>query len=127
MLFLINAELPFDLSKLIPFLPLLTQRLFSNKNIPLYTPTTEKLTAVKNSSGNGFWVLSHKFNSNEFIAYEITSLGVNPTPVISAVGTIISDSQAAIGQIKIAPNGSKVAVARRGNLNEVQLFDFKIV
>lgn len=96
----------------------------TNKNIVLYAPTTEKLTAIKNASGTGFWVLSHKFNSNEFIAYEITASGVNPTPVISAVGTDVTDSQDGIGQIKIAPNGSKVAVARRGNLDEVQLFDF---
>jgi len=96
----------------------------ANKNILLHAPTTEKLTAIKNASGTGFWVLSHKFNSNEFIAYEITASGINTIPVISAVGTIITDSQDGVGQIKIAPNGSKVAVARRGNLDEVQLFDF---
>ncbi|NRD22715.1 T9SS type B sorting domain-containing protein [Winogradskyella litoriviva] len=95
-----------------------------NKNILLHTPTTEKLTAVKNSSGTGFWVLSHKLNSNEFIAYEITASGVNTTPIISAAGTVITDAQDSIGQIKISPNGSKVAAARRGGLDEVQLFDF---
>ena len=49
----------------------------ANKNIILHTPTTEKLTAIKKSGGTGFWVLSHKLNSNEFIAYEVTASGVN--------------------------------------------------
>lgn len=98
-----------------------------NKNILLHTPTTEKLTAIKNASGTGFWVLSHKFNSNEFVAYEVTSSGVNINPVVSAVGTTVAGgigSQDAIGQIKIAPNGTKVAVARAGDLKEIELYDF---
>lgn len=96
----------------------------STKNIPLYAPTTEKLTAVKKFSGNGFWVLSHKFNSNEFIAYDVTASGVSTNPMISAIGTVVSDSEGAIGQIKISPNGTKVAVASRGNIYNVQIFDF---
>ncbi len=96
----------------------------NNKNILLHSPTTEKLTAIKNFSGNGYWILSHKLNSNEFISYEITSSGINTTPIVSAVGTSVNNSEDAIGQIKISPDGSKVAVARRGDLKEVQLFDF---
>lgn len=66
-------------------------------------------------------VLSHKFNSNEFIAYEITAGGVNTTPVESAV---VNGSEGGAREIKISPNGNKVAVARHGDLSEVQIFDF---
>ncbi|WP_440066869.1 T9SS type B sorting domain-containing protein [Tenacibaculum discolor] len=92
-----------------------------NKNILLKTPTSEKLTAVK--STDGYWVLSHLWNSNEFIAYKVSTNGVNTVPVISPVGSQVGpDSNDAIGTIKISPNGKKIAVAR--TLKNVQLFDF---
>ncbi len=98
----------------------------ANKNILLFTPTTEKLTAVKSSVANEYWVVSHKWESNEFIAYNISNTGVNTTPIISAVGTYIGGSleSRSIGQIKISPDGTKLAVARAQGLSEVQLFNF---
>ncbi|WP_218841800.1 T9SS type B sorting domain-containing protein [Winogradskyella ursingii] len=96
----------------------------SNKNILLHTPTTEKLTAIKNFAGSGYWVLSHEYNSNNFMAYEVTATGVNATPVISSVGTIVAELQSSRGQIKISPNGTKVAVARSGDLEHIELYDF---
>lgn len=97
-----------------------------NKNILLFTPTTEKITAIKSSTANEYWVVSHKWNSNEFIAYNISDTGVNITPVISAVGTFVysTNLDAGLGQIKISPDGTKIAVARSQGLSEVQLFDF---
>jgi len=97
-----------------------------NKNILLFTPTTEKLTAIKGSITNEYWVVSHKWNSNEFIAYKVTDMGVNTTPITSAVGSIVSGNftKSFIGQIKISPDGSKLAVARSKGSSEVQLFDF---
>jgi gliding motility-associated-like protein len=97
-----------------------------NKNVLLFTPTTEKLTAIKNSTDNSYWVISHKWESDEFIAYQVTETGVNVNPVISAVGTYIggSDTAAAAGQIKISPEGTKLAVARTEGFAEAQLFDF---
>ncbi|MUU77776.1 T9SS type B sorting domain-containing protein [Winogradskyella endarachnes] len=102
----------------------------TNKNVLLHSPTTEKITGVKNANGDGFWVLSHKVNSNEFIAYEVTATGVNTTPVTSSVGNVVTvigsnqEQNNAIGQIKFSPDGTKVAVARRGGMNEVVLLDF---
>lgn len=98
----------------------------SNKNILLTTPANEKLTAVKSNTANEFWVIGHKWESNEFVAYNVSNTGVNTTPVISAVGTFIGGSQelASVGQIKISPDGSKLAVARSKGYSEAQLFDF---
>ncbi len=100
----------------------------ANKNVLLHTPTTEKITAVKSNITNEFWVVSHKWNSNEFISYKITNTGIETTPVISPVGTYIGDMVDGryIGQIKISPDGTKLAVARAQPLSEVQLFDFDI-
>ncbi len=98
----------------------------TNKNILLATPTTEKLTAVKSSVSNEYWVVSHRWNSNEFIAYNVNGLGVNTTPVISGVGTYVGGSNelSAIGQIKISPDGTKLALVRSVGYSEAQLFDF---
>jgi hypothetical protein len=102
----------------------------ANKNIQLYTPITEKLTAIKSSNSLEYWLVSHKWNSNEFISYKITSTGVNTTPVVSATGTTVSigvppfDTLTAMGTIKISPDGTRLAVARGEGLSEVQLFDF---
>ncbi len=106
----------------------------ANKNILLHTPTTEKLTAIQSSISNEFWVISHKWNSNEFITYKVSGLGVSITPVISAIGTIVDDAPVTTGtakpeartrgQIKVSPDGTKLAVARSEGLSEVQLFNF---
>lgn len=97
-----------------------------NKNIPLYTPITEKLTAVKHASLNEYWVVSHKYGSDEFLTYRVSQDGVDLNPVISAVGnfvTITSEGLNTTGQIKISPDGTKLAVARTNSRN-TQLFDF---
>lgn len=98
----------------------------TTKNALLETPTTEKLTAIAKNNANEYWVISHKWNSNEFMTYEVTSAGVNITPVVSATGTFVggANSFAAIGQVKVSPNGERLAIARSTGLNEVQLFDF---
>lgn len=96
----------------------------STKNVLLHTPTTEKITAIKSAVDNEYWVVSHKWGNNEFIAFKVTDSGVNPTPVISGVGTVVDNDGASIGQIKISPNGKKIAVARFPSISELQLFDF---
>ncbi|MCF6182712.1 hypothetical protein [Lutibacter sp.] len=98
----------------------------TTKNNLLVTPTTEKITAVKSLIADEYWVVSHKWNSNEFISFKVSSSGVNSTPVISAIGTYIggANTEKTIGCIKISPDGSKLAVARGRGLSEVQLFDF---
>ncbi|WP_179352963.1 T9SS type B sorting domain-containing protein [Winogradskyella vidalii] len=91
------------------------------KNVLLEQIVNEKVTAVLNADEDGYWVLSHRHSSDEFIAYEVTASGVNMTPVVSAVGTETGVFNLG-GQIKVSPNGEKVAVARGGG--GVQIFDF---
>ena len=98
----------------------------ANKNIVLHTPVTEKITAVESLNGNEFWVVSHKWQSSEFIAYKVSDMGVNTTPVISNTGPYIGNSglTESRGQIKISPDGTKLAVVRVSGSYEAQLFDF---
>ncbi len=98
------------------------------KNQQLHTPTTEKLAAYFDCNQNRFWLISHKFNSNEFHVYELTASGLNATPVISAVGNIHSggnpnSSHDAMGQMTLSPDGQILACAQQYN-GVIQLFDF---
>lgn len=97
----------------------------TNKNILLTTPVTEKLTAVKSTSFNGYWVIAHKWNSNTFIVYKVTSGGVTTKSQEYSVGSFLGGvPENASGQLKLAPNGFKLAMVSSGNMNELQFFDF---
>jgi gliding motility-associated-like protein len=101
----------------------------SNKNILLHTPVSEKVTAIKSSVSNEYWVVSHKWESSEFISYRVSESGIGNTPIISSVGSFIEvppapnyNNTPSIGAMKISPNGKKLAVARR--YYGVELYDF---
>lgn len=95
----------------------------SLKNQILYSPVSEKLTAIKHSNGFDSWVVSHKWSSNEFIAYHVSSLGVNNVPVESSIGNYHGDENDMVqGAMKISPDGTKLATATRKV--GVELFDF---
>ena len=72
--------------------------------------TTEKLAATTHCNGIDTWVVVHKFGTNEFYAYLITAEGIQP-PVISTVGYA---HDCPIGQMKISPDGKKIAAATFG-------------
>jgi len=99
----------------------------SNKNILLFTPTCEKLTAVKSTNADAFWVVSHAFEDDRFLAYKVSATGVNLSPVISNTGaTIIASNNQlkdeTIGYLKFSPDGTKL-ISCNTNIN-VELFDF---
>lgn len=82
----------------------------AEKNVLLHDPTSEKITAVSHENGTDVWVISHKYNSDEFEVYLITATGINTTPVTSAVGfnlTVLTDT---IGCMKASPDGTKIGV-----------------
>jgi hypothetical protein len=98
------------------------------KNFTLYGPTTEKQAAVRHCNGKDVWVVSHEMNSVNFHAYRVTSAGVSVSPVISPVGIVATTGAMAAGQMKISPDGKKLAIAINGGTANLQrgfyLFDF---
>jgi gliding motility-associated-like protein len=95
----------------------------SNKNILLLSPATEKISAVKQNNCEDFWVVVHKYGNNSFYAYSITSTGINLTPVISSVGTTISNlPNRTIGYLKFSPDGKKIISSNYQQ--NVELYDF---
>ena len=95
------------------------------KNVPIRNATDEKISAVGNPSGTGYWVMSHDWGTDAFYAYFLSDTGINMTPVISHVGSVHSNSnfQNTYGQMKFSPNGQKLALGI-GYQQMFELFDF---
>ena len=97
----------------------------TTKNISLFTPSLEKITAVKHSNETSIWIIGHRYNSDSFVAYELSSAGIQITPVTSSAGSIISNNTIkSIGYMKSSPNGQYIACANAGDASNVQLFSF---
>jgi gliding motility-associated-like protein len=95
----------------------------SNKNILIYSPSCEKLAIVKHANNLDFWVVTHQWNSNNFVSYLLTPAGLSSTPVISGVGTVINGSTDNVwGQMKISPDGSKLGICN--SFINAEVFDF---
>ena len=103
----------------------------ARKNVFITRPTTEGLTAVKDASGNGYWVVTHEVNNNNYLAFRVTSSGVNTTPVVSSTGPSVTATPnfpnfggGAAGYMKISPNGTKIAACHYRENKEVVISDF---
>ncbi len=90
----------------------------TQKNVLLYTPSTEGLTATYNCDKTGVWIMSHEHNTNNYVCYFLNNNGINLTPVISNIGGVYTYYQA---YMRFSPNGKKFASTFNG-VNV--LFDF---
>ena len=75
--------------------------------------------------GVSIWIVSHESGNNKFRSYLLAPNGLDPIPIISEIGPIISNSDIesdAIGMIDIAPNSKSLALQLQ-NFG-VWLFDF---
>ncbi|HEY0029386.1 MAG TPA: T9SS type A sorting domain-containing protein [Bacteroidia bacterium] len=97
----------------------------ASKNVMLMDSTTEKIAAIRDE-GNGTWIVTHKWGTNQFYAYHLTASGLQP-PVISSVGTVHNTSviQNTYGQLKFNNCGTRLACAV-GYQDIVELFDFNL-
>ncbi len=87
----------------------------TTKNVLLTAPlVTEKVVATRHCNGTDYWILTHPFNSNNFNAYLVNSLGIDSTPVVSSIGAIEQNiccgGFEATGYLKVSPNGKKLAL-----------------
>lgn len=95
------------------------------KNKELFPYTCEKITAVVNQNQKDFWIITHEWNSNRFVCYNITEKGVELAPYISEAGTVIKgDPQVnGSGYLKASPRGDLLAMTIHEE-NRVELFEF---
>jgi gliding motility-associated-like protein len=98
----------------------------SRWNVPLLSPVSQKLTAVKHSNNRDFWVIAHKWDSDEFYAFLVQETGIS-APVVSHAGPVVGGGLAeqtnAYGYMKASPDGHKLGLAISGK-NMVELLDF---
>ncbi len=99
------------------------------KNQQLLTPVSEKLTAVLEYGGKGWWVIAHQWNTNTFYSYLLNENGVS-APVLSKIGAVHKNAgtpinSGSIGYLKASPDGTKLAsvICYTPN-NNIELFDF---
>jgi len=98
--------------------------LATTKNIPLAKGTAEKMTGVFHKNGCDVWIIVHGWGTatsgtdnrgDSFLAYRVTTSGVQTTPVISTIGAVHAagaSAQGYRGQMKVSPDGEQLAVAR---------------
>lgn len=97
----------------------------TTKSVSINSPSTNKLCGAKHCNGSDIWIISHDAGNNNFRANLLNSAGLNTVAVISGVGTTYTNSNFAIGNIKISPNGKKLGVAiHKINMGSFEIYDF---
>lgn len=92
----------------------------ASKNTQLFTPSTEKVTAVRHSNGLYVWVIATGMYTNRHYVYLVDCNGVG-APIISDVGTV--EVAPGWGYLCVSPNGKKLAAAMSSNGFELYDFD----
>jgi hypothetical protein len=100
----------------------------SQKNISLGSGWTEKLCAYYNSSRHNYWVLAHKWNSDQFVAFDVNSTSIATSSIVSSIGSVhncgtYTGAHDAMGQLTISPDGTKVLNALTCQ-DKFELFSF---
>jgi hypothetical protein len=94
------------------------------KNVLMLSVCTEKLTTACHSNGDDYWVITHGWNSSDFYAWQISSAGLNATPVVSTSGAYHGTSSFnTLGELEVSPDATRIALCSwYGTINQV--FDF---
>jgi gliding motility-associated-like protein len=97
------------------------------KNIFLTDFLSEKMTVVRSEAIRGYWVIVHKKESDQFLAYKVDGCGVDPTPVSSNVGTLLLGANSNFdprmpfyGSMKANRAGNRIAMP----IDDSKLIDF---
>lgn len=69
-----------------------------------------RLTSVRHANGKDYWLITHKWGTNEFCSFLITGGGVDPNYVSSNVGPLHNGTNDLLGYMKASPDGSRLAV-----------------
>jgi hypothetical protein len=99
----------------------------AQKNILVNNDVREQLTIARHGNGTDFWIIVHEGLTTNFLAYPLTSSGLNTTPVISSVGGMAYTGFNRFGYMKVSHDCSKLASAlgSPSTVNEtVELYDF---
>ncbi len=94
------------------------------KNIHIESNLTEKLAVARHCNGNDYWIVTHEWESNRFLAYRLTRSGLIRRPVVSQVGMNHAGSKSNLfGYMRFTIDQSRLAVAIFG-ASVIQVFNF---
>ncbi len=96
------------------------------KNEPLTDASGNMAEAICGvACPNGIsWIITHRWNSNKFLAYKIDKNGLHNTPVESEVGPALTERRN--GKMKFSHDGTKIVTTdiKIGDPTEIMLCDF---
>lgn len=90
---------------------------------------SEKMISVAGNNCD-IWLITHKKSAPQFLAYNITSSGVNTTPIISNIGSLANLNAYASGVMKCSHNRKKIVTVSCNWANPtpsntaIELYDF---
>ncbi|MCV9385328.1 PKD domain-containing protein [Reichenbachiella ulvae] len=94
------------------------------KNLPFYTNSSERMTAL--GVGQGFtYLITHEYGNNQFKSYPISVSGIGE-PLTSAAGSVLRWDEEKMGtaELQIAQAGQYIAMAiQETTENYVELFE----
>jgi gliding motility-associated-like protein len=95
------------------------------KNALIEDNVLEKLAAIRHCNKRDVWIVIQKWNTDQYYSYLLTAAGLNPVPVISSTGLVITGQpNNAIGTLKFSSKGNKLAACYAFDNDIVQLMDF---
>lgn len=97
----------------------------SSKNIPIYSPSCEKISVIKHTNDTDYWIVTRGYNNNIIYSHLLNSSGLSTTPVTSLSSINANYYLDTIGNMKISPNGSKLVICYGNSSNSrIELLDF---
>lgn len=97
----------------------------TTKNIPLRSPVSEKITAIRRANSTGVWVITRGWNNDSFHVFLLDSFGCKFFRS-QAIGTVITGGTAnSAGYLKSNIQGTKIAYATYQGF--IEIFDFDAV
>lgn len=94
-------------------------------NVLMEEAVFEKIAGIRHCNKRDVWIVIHKWDTDEYHSYLLTGAGLNPAPVISHTGLVISGYENnAIGTLKFSSKGTKLAAVHSFDNDVVELMDF---
>lgn len=97
----------------------------TTKNTFLFDTITEKMAAYY-STDTTLWLVTHEWNTNNYLSYSISPAGISSSPIISSVGKVHYGGPMMLnsaGQMKFSQDGKKLGNALQID-KRIEVFDF---
>lgn len=97
----------------------------TSKNNPVFpgSSATEKISATCHSNGTDYWVVAQERGSGDIYAWQVDGF-TSYLPVVSPGPGNVTSCDSRVGQLKISPDGTRLAVMNRSSSGTAHLYDF---